>query len=63
MKLKFKSPLLNIHVNMYEAPSLNMSKMFKKTTVFNDYLQIAQSQSFGGTKIMAALRNDLNILH
>ena len=48
---------------MYEAPSLNMSKMFKKTTVVNDYLQIALSQSFGGTKIMAALRNDLNILH
>ena len=34
-----------------------------KTTVFNDYLQIVQSQKFGGTKIMAALKNDLNILH
>ena len=61
--MKIQVPPFEHTCKHVRSPLTEHEQNVLKTTVFNDYLQIAQSQTFGGTKIMAALKNDLNIPH
>ena len=62
--MKIQVPPFEHTCKHVRSPPTEHEQNVLKTTVFNDYLQIAQSQRFGGTKrTMAALKNDLNILH